>query len=391
MLVSEDSRAPLIAHVIYRLDVGGLENGLVNLVNRLDPNEFRHAIVCLTDASDFRQRIRNKSVAVLELHKKPGKDIPLYWRFWKALRSLKPDIVHTRNVNALEFQLLAWLARTRLRVHGEHGWDVHDLDGTSLRYRRWRRLFQHFVDRFVVVSSDLQRYLTENVGIASDRVELIRNGVDTSRFRPARKANTMIETRRGSEHVVTIGSVGRLKDVKNFASLIDAIHILLTKKPELRKIVRFLLVGDGTLRPQLLLQVEKLNLTGITEMPGATSDVPSALREMDIFVCSSSNEGISNTILEAMATGLPVVATNVGGNPELVANGQNGQLVEADTPEDMAAALGRYVSDEGMRKGHGQNGRRRAEEEFAMEKMVNAYRSVYTSGLATQVGRPSAI
>ena len=139
---------PRIAHVIYRLDFGGLENGLVNLINRLPPDEFEHVIVCLTEATAFRNRLRD-GIDIVELHKTPGQDWRLYHKLRRVFSKLRPDIVHTRNLATLEAQFPAWLAGVKHRIHGEHGRDVHDLDNSSAKYRWLRRVFSLLVQRYV--------------------------------------------------------------------------------------------------------------------------------------------------------------------------------------------------------------------------------------------------
>ncbi len=124
--------APLIAHVIYRLDFGGLENGLVNLINRMPPERYRHAIVCLAGVgAEFRQRLQRASVEVVSLDKRPGKDVAVYARMWRTLRRLRPDIVHTRNLGTVDMQWVAAACGVRRRVHGEHGWEATDPRGTN--------------------------------------------------------------------------------------------------------------------------------------------------------------------------------------------------------------------------------------------------------------------
>ena len=125
---------PLVAHAIYRLDVGGLENGLVNLINRIPAQRFRHAIICLTEYSEFRQRLTRDDVAVYALHKPPGNSPMTQFRLWRLLNQLRPDIVHTRNMGALEATLPAALAGVPVRIHGEHGRDV-EIGRASCRER----------------------------------------------------------------------------------------------------------------------------------------------------------------------------------------------------------------------------------------------------------------
>src|SRR5262245_26906963 len=112
---------PLVAHVIYRLDVGGLENGVVNLINSMPTDQFRHAIVCLAGYSEFYRRIERRDVPVFNLDKSPGNSPRMHWDLWRLFRRLRPRIVHTRNLAALEAQLPAALAGVPVRIHGEHG------------------------------------------------------------------------------------------------------------------------------------------------------------------------------------------------------------------------------------------------------------------------------
>ena len=130
---------PLVVHIIHELGTGGLENGLVNIINRSPPGRYRHAIVCLTRAGEFATRISAPDVQVIELHKRPGHDFGLYWRLLRALRMLRPAIVHTRNLSTLEMQFVAAVLPGVKHVHGEHGRDVFDLHGTNRKYNLLRK------------------------------------------------------------------------------------------------------------------------------------------------------------------------------------------------------------------------------------------------------------
>src|SRR5258708_39810300 len=176
------SRPRLICHIIFRLDFGGLETGLVNLVNRLPGEQFAHVIVCLTHATAFRNRITRRDVEVIELHKEPGKAIGLYPRMCRLLRQLRPDIVHTRNLPALDMLFIAKLAGVRRLVHGEHGLDLLELHGTHKKYNVLRQLTRTVTSAYVAVSSDLADWLNCDVRIPKKRIRLIYNGVDTEKF-----------------------------------------------------------------------------------------------------------------------------------------------------------------------------------------------------------------
>ena len=372
---------PLIAHLIYRLDVGGLENGLVNLINRLPAERYRHAIICLTDYTDFQQRLRNPAVTLYALHKRPGQDWGLYLRLWRLLRQLRPDILHTRNLAALEGQLPGFLAGIRYRIHSEHGWDVFDVDGTNLRYTRLRRLHRPLVHIYIPLSRDLERWLRECIQVAGHKIVQIYNGVDTERFQPAIAPCTLLPANFAPPDAVVIGTVGRLQAVKDQLTLAQAFLRVLELRPGMHARLRLMIVGDGELRVRLLELLGAANALELAWLPGSRDDIPELMRCMDLFVLPSINEGISNTILEAMATGLPVIATAVGGNPELVLDGVTGCLAPPQDPAALAAAIEGYLDEPERLRRHGAAGRQRCESQFSLERMVQDYQAVYDAGL----------
>lgn len=373
------SKPPLVAHIIYRLGVGGLENGLVNLINRTPPGRYRHAIICLRDATDFSRRIRVGDVPVHVLHKRDGHDLGLFVRLFQLLRSLAPDIVHTRNLAALECQWSAWLAGVSHRVHGEHGWDQFDPIGTKRRYQWLRRICMPLVHRYIPLSRQLETYLLEKVGVPTHKVRRICNGVDTAVFHPVKGAKPPIEgcpfPADGS--ALFIGTVGRMQGVKDQLTLAKAFIRLLEKKPEWRALLRLILVGEGPLKGDIEMELRDAGADQLAWLPGERDDIADILRGLDLFVLPSRAEGISNTLLEAMATGLPVIATSVGGNPELVIDGVTGCLVPPNDPEAMADALIVYLENPTQRAEHGAAGLRRALEEFSLDGMIARYLAVY--------------
>jgi sugar transferase (PEP-CTERM/EpsH1 system associated) len=377
---------PVIAHVIYQLAIGGLENGLVNVINRIPEDQYRHAIICLTDYTDFRNRIKNPNVEVHVLHKRPGKDLGLYVKLWRLFRRLKPDVVHTRNLTTLESQLPALLAGVPHRIHGEHGRDMHDLDGTSMKYQLLRRLFRPLIHRYVALSLDLKRYLQEQIGVPERKISNICNGVDTEKFTPASvQSKTVLPADFSGADKIIIGTVGRMETVKDQTTLVHAFVRLATEHPKGRASLRLIMVGDGALREPARSILEAADLAQSAWLPGEREDVPDLLRAIDVFVLPSLAEGISNTILEAMASGLPIVATDVGGNHELVDQGTTGFLVPRADPAALADAIRVYVDHPDLRCRHGTNARKRSEDEFSIDTMVQRYRDIYDELLNTRM------
>ncbi len=385
-VVSDPKNArPLIAHVIYRLGVGGLENGVVNLVNRLPADRFRHAIVCLTDYTDFGRRISREDVTVHAMNMRAGQDFGVWRRLYHLFREMQPTIVHTRNLGALEAQIAAWLARVPVRVHGEHGWDVFDPHGENTKYRLIRRAHRPLVHRYVPLSKELERYLHDAVGVPARAMRRIYNGVDTERFHPGPGAGL---PEGFADDALVIGTVGRMHGVKDQVNLTHAFIELTERLPEHAARLRLVLIGDGPLRARCAALLEQAGLQGHAWLPGARDDVPDLLRAMDLFVLPSLAEGISNTILEAMASGLVVIATAVGGNAELVVDGETGCLVPAADSSALADALQCYVIDPERRECHARAARRRAEDVFGLELMLERYTALYEELLTDPVPLP---
>lgn len=379
------ARPPLVVHVINRLAMGGLENGVVNLVNRMPPDDFEHAIVSLTDVTDFAKRITREGVQVHALGKRPGTDLGVHGRFWRLMRRLRPALVHTRNVAALEFQWTARLAGVRAGVHGEHGWDASDPTGQNPRHRWLRRVSRPVVDRFVPMSKDLERWLIDVIGVRPSQISQLYNGVDTGRFAPGgpRVAWGGVGDKPPPDGTLVVGTIGRLDPIKNQRLLIEALAALDARAPTVARSVRLAIVGDGPRRSELEKAVTASGVADRTWLAGSREDVADLLRGFDVFVLPSLNEGISNTVLEAMATGLPVVATRVGGNPELVVDGSTGALVPSGDALALAATIERYAADQALRSAHGRAGRARAEATFSLGSMVKGYLGVYRDALGT--------
>ncbi|PZO18562.1 MAG: sugar transferase [Burkholderiales bacterium] len=377
--MTSTQRRRRIVHVVYSFSVGGLENVIVQLINRLPADQFEHVVLSLTTISDFKKRITQPGVRFIELHKQPGHAVPMYPRIYKLLRELKPDVVHTCNLAALEITPLAWLARVPLRVHAEHGWDAHDPNGQSKKYQRLRKLYKPFVSQYVAVSKDLDDYLAQFIGVPARRRSLIANGVDTDTFAPRVGHAAPVP---GCPFVPgqhwLVGTVGRLQTVKNQPLLARAFVRLLREHPEMTERARLVIVGEGPLRGEIESTLAAAGLQAHAWLPGARDDIAHILRMLDVFVLPSQAEGTSCTLQEAMASGLPVVATAVGGTPDLVEEGATGHLVPSDDEAALATAIHRVFFDEAGAGRFALTARSRAVNQFGLDAMVRAYESLFT-------------
>ncbi|HEV2219560.1 MAG TPA: glycosyltransferase, partial [Casimicrobiaceae bacterium] len=284
-----------------------------------------------------------------------------------------------------------------VRIHGEHGRDVGDLDGTNRTYRWVRRVHRPFVTQYVALSQDLERYLQDSIGVPASRIQRIINGVDTQAFTPAAVRLPIPGCPFAGPDTFVFGTVGRLQAVKNQGLLARAFVRLLEMAPDLRNRARLVVIGEGPTRVEVARVLADANLSALAWLPGGRDDVAQALRSFDAFVLPSLAEGISNTILEAMASGLPVIATRVGGNAELVDDGATGALVPSGDVEVLAQTMLRYARDPELAVAHGRAGRARAERLFSLDAMVGQYTGLYDrllgnrrGGAPADAGRPTA-
>ena len=372
------ARRTRILHVVYSFAIGGLENVIVQLINRLPASEFEHIVLSLTTISDFKNRITQPGVQFIALNKPPGHAIPLYPRLFWLMRQLRPDVLHTCNLAALEVTPLAWLARVPLRVHAEHGWDAHDPHGANPRYRTLRKLYKPFVSHYVTVSKDLDHYLSHAIGVPSGRHSLIANGVDTDAFSPPESVLPAVPGCPFSpgQHWL-VGTVGRLQTVKNQPLLARAFVQMVQDHPEAAARARLVIIGEGPLRPAVESILASAGLQHLAWLAGARDDVAAIMRTLNCFALPSQAEGTSCTLQEAMASGLPVVATAVGGTPDLVEEGVTGYLVPSEDMTAMAHALWRCYSAPEAMQSFGLTARARALANFGLACMVQRYQSLF--------------
>ena len=367
--VEDAGRRPRIVQVIPSLRVGGLENVALRLMSHLAPY-VDQAVITPGPSGPLASRVPT-GVAVFPMGETHRPDRWNAVRMAKLFRQLRPDIVHTRNWTCIDAIVGARLAGVPVVIHGEHGREAADPEGRNPRRRQVRRLLSPFVTEFVTVSRDLGRWLVEQVRVPARKVRTIYNGVDTDRFAPGDRAAARQALGIPADWALA-GTVGRLDPVKDQAGLIRAF----ARAPEAGKSA-LVIAGDGPSRAELEAVTRELGLGDRVRLIGERADIPLVLRALDVFVLPSLGEGISNAILEAMATGLPVIATRVGGNVELVRDGLTGCLLESRNPPALADALHGYLGDRARAHAHGAAGRERAVSEFGLDRMLAAYTALY--------------
>ncbi|MDC8830325.1 glycosyltransferase [Alteromonas gilva] len=357
-----------IIHVVHRLDIGGLERVLLNCVNTMPATEFEHRIITLTGHSAEFAALLQHHIEVISLNKRDGNDWRIFKRFYNEIKRFKPDCVHSYNLATIELQGVAWFAGVKLRIHAEHGRDIVDPDGTNTKYRLMRKVLAKFIHRIVAVSEDLHSWLRDDVHIASSKLRLIVNGIDTAHFSPLstpRHRNTFV-----------FGHVGRLAQIKNQALLINAFYAATQRSPEFAEGCVLKIVGGGECLESLAQLIDDLQLAEKVVLAGPKLDIKAEYDGMDIFVMSSLAEGIPMTLLESMSCGVPPVVTRVGGIPEVV-NAQCGRLYDSGNTQQLADIMVDLFSHRSQVSALGDKARDTIVAQYSEKSMVEAYIRLY--------------
>ncbi len=337
-----------IAHVVLSLDIGGLEMLVVDMIKNLDWERFEVVVVCLREKGVLAREIESLGFKVYSLGNRDKLEFGSFFKLAKLLVKENVDIVHCHNTAGYLYGgIAAILAGFKKIIYTEHGRVFPD----SPRRMLAERILSWFTYKIVAVSEDMKRCLVKYEKINPDKIQVIHNGIDRDKFHSlGLDARCEMRNALGIAHDdIVIGNVARLDPVKDHCLLLRAMALLLAKDKGLRikdqekplsiihhsSSLKLLLVGDGPERENIERLISNLKLEASCILLGARTDIPELMNIMDVFALSSKNEGISLTLLEAMACGVPVVATRVGGNPEIVKDGENGLLCESGNPQDL--------------------------------------------------------
>ncbi len=361
---SESPRRLRVAHLSLGLDVGGQERLLVEFARHCDRTRFELTLISMTGRGKLGQTIADLGWPVLALEGSPGFRPRTIWRLARLFRQHAFDVVHTHDDKPLLYgALAAKLARIPRLIHTHHHGHLAHMTPRQRRLVAWTGRLPHV---FVCVSKSSALHLRET-GLPAAHITTIWNGIDLEKY--------PYETPQVTGPAVT---VARLSAEKDIANLLRGAALVVTSAPDFRLEI----AGDGPLRDELLQLSASLNLEAHVRFLGEISDIPGLLGRARFFVLPSQTEGISLTILEAMARGLPVLASDVGGNPEVIQNGRTGLLVPAKDPIALAGAMLRLWNEPQEGISLGQAGRRRVEEYFDIRRMIAQYERLYQGLLA---------
>ncbi|MEX2156228.1 MAG: glycosyltransferase [Gemmatimonadales bacterium] len=355
-----------VVQVLLNLGHGGMETMAVSLARGLDPQRFRSVIVALDAGGEHEEALRQSGIESYVLGGRRFWSPAFHWEFAALLRKLDAAVVHTHHFSPLLHSVLAIrLARVPRVVHTEHSYQYLEPRGD---YRRMLRWMGAATDAFVLVAQSMQAFYRDRVRVGSGRLRVIPNGIDTDIYKPSTEGVAQKRQRWGvPPDAYLVGTAGRFFPEKDYATLIRGFRTFAASHPK----AHLAMIGDGPERPSLeALAGERVHFLGWR------TDLKEILPALDVFALSSKSEGLPLVALEALACGIPVVATPVGDLPEVVANGAAGVLFSVGDAAALARALS-LLADGARRAALGRAGRERVLHRYSQTAMVDGYTRAY--------------
>lgn len=362
-----------VMYLVLEMDLGGLQRIVNLLIRNINQEQFMPYLCCLDRGGLFFEQLKSDSIKTYILQRKPGPfDLRLFIKLCRILKEEKIDIVHSQNGCTLYAALAGRLTRVKSIIHTDHGRLVPDRWGAIIE----DRFLSLLIDKFIGVSEELTEYLASKVRINRKKLMTIINGVDTERFKPINLAQQkMLKKAIGlNDRDKIIGTVCRLDPIKNLEFLINYMPSICEAVPE----CKLLIVGDGPHKEHLIAHTRNLGLESKVIFLGRKADIENILPLFDIYVNTSLSEGTSMTILEAMACGLPIVASAVGGNKKLV-DDSNGRLFSLNDTDGFKRNIIELFKRPELLDEMSKNSRRKVEDHFSLEQMVKQYEQLYCS------------
>lgn len=375
---------PTVCHVLHSLEVGGAEVLARRFALGLH-EQFRPVFACLDACGALGESLRERGIPVQVLERRPGVDVRCIWRLRRWLKSQRVRLIHAHQYTPFFYAAVARTGFGTPVLFTEHG--RHHPDVRSAK-RVWvNQWLLRPRDRVVAVGEHVREALIQNEGIAEDRVSVIYNGVDERAYDVGRHARASVRRELGySDDDVLILQVARLNRLKDHATAIRAVELLRRSVPH----VKLVLAGDGEERPALETLVASLGVESVVRFLGTRQDIPRLLQAADAFLLSSISEGIPLTLVEAMLSGVPVVATRVGGVPEVVEDGVTGLLASAGDASGLAQKLRQLITDGDLNERMACAAKWQALHLFTESQMLRSYSRAYAQMMPAPATRSSA-
>lgn len=358
-----------ICYIIGQLRRGGAERQLYELVKGIDKNKFEPIVISLSQGGAWADKIRELNIHVIELERKKNKESARLFRLIKLFKKIKPQIVHTYLFSANSYgRIAAILCRVPIIIASERS--LPEIGkGKTKTMIYIDKILSSFSHAIICNSLRASEILIKHHSFNPKKVFTVYNGIDVN----AISVNCNDKNQKDAAKV--IGTIGSLEPVKNHKLFLQIAKIILDQTSA--ESAKFLIIGSGSLRKELEEFAENLGISSSIIFAGERVDIPELLQTMDVFVLTSQYEGLSNAIMEAMAAGLPVVTTDVGGNKELVINGATGFLCTDNDAKSLADKVISLMNDKSEAIRMGNNGRKRIINGFGIEKMVKETENIY--------------
>lgn len=367
-----------VIHILSCLDVGGAEVLVLNLLKKLDRTRYSPVVCSLEIGGKLEKEFKDAGIPVYAANKREGIDFSLPMKLAKIIIGSKADIVHTHNMAPwLYGGVASKILSSKILIHTEHA-NLYNHQRRLILAEYW---LAKITDKIIADAKKVADFLSDKENINRNKIQIVFNGVDIDKY-DCRYSNAVSKRHELSiaDDEVIIGIVARLSMVKDHKNLLDAFSIILNAISN----AKLLVIGDGELREDLVAYTRMKGIQERVLFLGNRRDIPELLRLMNVFVLCSISEGLPITLLEAMAAGLPVVATDVGGNREVVIDRKSGFLVPPKDPQRLAEAIATILKDKKMARRFGENGIIRCKELFSLDGMVKKYSELYESVLKKQ-------
>jgi glycosyltransferase involved in cell wall biosynthesis len=359
------------------LDMGGLEKKLFDFISRIDKNRYRIVICCLKYGGYFKESLTSLGLPFYENLLAHKYDLTAFWKLKRIIKAEQVELIYSfGHANTL---ILTELAKRFGLVRGLII-SIHATGSPSggRLIGPFQQPFMSRVDRFLAVAYSHKRYLVDKEGLREEKIEVIHNGVDIDRYHPGPPDPDLkreLGIQEGERVVVTVAS---LRPVKTIDNLLRAVPAVLENQPN----TRFLLVGGGSERTNLTDLAGQLGVSKQVTFAGIRNDIEAILRLGDYFVLPSKTEAFPNVLLEAMASGLPIVTTDVGSVRELVTDGESAYIVPPQQPEALSRAINKLMSDDSAASAFKELGRRIVEDKFTLKQMCDKRQQIFDEVLA---------
>lgn len=361
-----------IMQITHDLNYGGLQKLVVDISRNLDKTKYQVSVCTLKEGGPLEKELQKEDIKIIKLpHSNNGVDYLSFWRLYKIFKEEKPDIIHTHNTQPfIEAGIAALLAGIPVKIHTDHGRQFPD----KRRYMFAEWAFSHFTDQLVAVSENLKDDISKYEGIRANKIKVISNGIDGNKYKnKIDKSKKRKELGIDNKHNIILGFVGRLSPEKGLIYLIKAMETLVKEFSNLL----LMIAGEGVLLEELKREAIALGIERNIRFLGPRSDINEILGILDVFVLPSLREGLPLVLLEAAAASLPMIATDVGGNKQVVTEGINGFIVKPGDDISLSDAIKKLIMDEDMRKEFGCRSFDFFINNFTVEKMMKEYEIIY--------------